>query len=83
MWIKSIAICKLGVGNNCSKLSGDIAIGHFKPVNSDRYLNRCFVSIFHLTRKGNVILDKLAIGVPYQDKSNRIRWKTVTEDRHL
>jgi site-specific DNA-methyltransferase (adenine-specific) len=47
MWIKSIAISKLDVGNNCYNLLDDIAIGHFKPVNSDRYLNRCHEPIFH------------------------------------
>lgn len=81
MWIKSITISKLDVGDNCSNLSGDIAIGHFQPVNSDRYLNRCHESMFHFTKKGNVKLDKLAIGVPYQDKSNIVRWNAPREDR--
>lgn len=81
MWIKSIAISKLDVGDNCSNLLDDIAIGHFKPVNSDRYLNRCHESIFHFTKEGNAKMNKLAIGVPYQDKSNISRWKAATEDR--
>jgi site-specific DNA-methyltransferase (adenine-specific) len=81
MWIKSIAISKLDAGNNCSNLLDDIAIGHYKPVNSDKYLNRCYESIFHFTKEGNVKMNKLSIGVPYQDKSNNRRWKIATEDR--
>ena len=81
MWIKSIAINKLNVGNNCSNLLDDISIGHFKPVNSDRYLNGCYESIFHFTKVGNVKINKRAIGVPYQDKTNIGRWKAATEDK--
>jgi site-specific DNA-methyltransferase (adenine-specific) len=81
MWIKSIAISKLDVGDNCSNLLDDIAIGHYKPVNSDRYLNRCCESVFHFTKEGNAKMNKLAIGVSYQDKSNIIRWKAATQDR--
>jgi site-specific DNA-methyltransferase (adenine-specific) len=81
VWIKSIAISKLDVGNNCSNLLDDIAVGHFQPINSDRYLSSCHESIFHFTTEGNVKLDKLAIGVPYQDKSNIGRWNVATEDR--
>ena len=31
--------------------------------------------IFHFTHEGDVELDRLAIGVPYQDASNAARWK--------
>ena len=48
--------------------------GHFKPINSKRFLNDCHEYIFHLTKTGRVELDRLAIGVPYQDKSNIARW---------
>ena len=34
----------------------------------------------HFTKKGNVEVDKLSIGVPYQDKSNIGRWNNVKED---
>ncbi|MDD1776334.1 MAG: site-specific DNA-methyltransferase [Candidatus Methanomethylicus sp.] len=73
-WIKSIAIPRSDVGNYPNIL-GDIAVGHFKPVNSDRYLNRCHEYIFHFTKKGSVDLNKLSVGVPYQDKTNVTRWK--------
>jgi site-specific DNA-methyltransferase (adenine-specific) len=79
MWIKSIAISKLDVGDNCSNLLDDIAIGHYKSVNSDRYLNKCHESIFHFTKEGNLKRNKLAIGVSYQDKSNIVRWKAARE----
>ena len=80
MQIKSIVISILDAGNNCSNLLDDIAIGQYKPVNSDNYLNRCHESIFHFTKEGNAKINKLAIGVPYQDKSNVVRWNAHTED---
>jgi site-specific DNA-methyltransferase (adenine-specific) len=50
------------------------SFGHFKPINSKRFLNDCHEYIFHFTKTGRVELDRLAIGVPYQDKSNIERW---------
>ena len=79
VWIKSIAIAKSDVGKYPSVIS-DIAVGHFKPLVSDRYLNDCSEFIFHLTKNGNVKLDKLSIGVPYQDKTNIGRWKRANRD---
>jgi len=68
-WIKSIAAPEAGIN-----------AGHYKPVNSERYLNNCHEYIFHFTKSGTVRLDKLAIGVPYADKSNIGRWKKATRD---
>jgi site-specific DNA-methyltransferase (adenine-specific) len=48
--------------------------GHFKPISSKRFLNDCHEYIFHFTKTGRVELDRLAVGVPYQDKSNIARW---------
>jgi site-specific DNA-methyltransferase (adenine-specific) len=48
--------------------------GHFKPINSRRFLNDCHEYVFHFTKSGRVELDRLALGVPYQDKSNIARW---------
>jgi site-specific DNA-methyltransferase (adenine-specific) len=59
-WVKSIAI-------------GEDSSGHYKPVNGSRFLNHAHEHIFHLTRDGQVKLDRLAIGVPYKDKSNIAR----------
>jgi site-specific DNA-methyltransferase (adenine-specific) len=78
-WIKSISITKKSVGNY-PNISGDISVGHYKPVNSDRYMNNCQEHIFHFTKNGDVDLDKKAIGVPYQDKSNIGRWKVAKKD---
>lgn len=68
-WVKSIAISKADVGNY-SNIKDDIAVGHFKPLPGNKFLNDCTEFIFHFTKQGNVRLDKLAIGVPYQDKTN-------------
>lgn len=79
-WIKSVAIQKEDVGSY-PNISGNIGVGHFKPINSPRYLNNCHEYIFHLTKRGDVKLDRLSIGVEYQDKSNITRWKTSGKDR--
>jgi site-specific DNA-methyltransferase (adenine-specific) len=78
-WVKSIAIPKEDVGKY-PNITGDIAVGHFKPVNSKSFLNRCHEYIFHFTKSGDVNLDKLAVGVPYQDKTNIGRWKVAKQD---
>jgi site-specific DNA-methyltransferase (adenine-specific) len=49
-------------------------LGHFKPISSKRFLNDCHEYVFHFTKTGRVEIDRLAIGVPYQDKSNIARW---------
>ena len=60
-WIKSIAI-------------DDRTFGHFKPISSPRFLNDCHEYILHFTIDGKIDVDRLALGVPYQDKSNIARW---------
>jgi site-specific DNA-methyltransferase (adenine-specific) len=73
-WIKSISISKRDVGNYPG-ITQDVTVGHYKPINSDRYVNDQHEYLFHLTHMGEVELDRLAIGVPYQDASNAERWK--------
>ncbi len=68
-WIKSIAIDKLAAG-----ATGDVSVGHYKPINSDRFVNDCHEFVFHFTPEGKTPLDRTAIGVPYQDASNVARW---------
>jgi site-specific DNA-methyltransferase (adenine-specific) len=65
-WVKSITV---------EDREGEIrSYGHFKPINSLRFLNDCHEYVFHFTKSGRVELDRLALGVPYQDKSNIARW---------
>ena len=65
-WIKAITI---------QDEKGEmISRGHFKPINSPRYLNDCHEYIFHLTPEGRTPIARLALGVPYADKSNIARW---------
>lgn len=61
VWAKSVSV------------GGDTA-GHFKPVNSPRYLNRCHEAVFHLTKTGAAPIDRLAVGVAYKDKGNVARF---------
>jgi site-specific DNA-methyltransferase (adenine-specific) len=65
-WVKSITI---------EDREGEVrSYGHFKPISSKRFLHDCHEYIFHFSKTGRVELDRLAIGVPYQDKSNIARW---------
>jgi site-specific DNA-methyltransferase (adenine-specific) len=66
-WVKSISI-------------REDTFGHFKPISSKRFLNQNHESIFHFTLDGNVPIDRLAIGVPFMDKSNIAR-RQHTQDK--
>ncbi len=79
-WVKSIAIERRAAGRSAG-LATDLALGHYKPVVSDRYLHGAHEYVFHFTHRGDVRLDRLAIGVPYQDKSNVGRWRRAGGDR--
>lgn len=73
-WIKSISVE--------TKNGETISAGHFKPINSKRYVNDCHEYLFHLTKNGNVPLQRRAAGVEYADKSNITRWDhTGGEDK--
>jgi site-specific DNA-methyltransferase (adenine-specific) len=72
-WIKSVTIHKKGE---------EISVGHFKPINSKRFVNDCHEYVLHFTKTGKVPIDRLALGVKYADKSNIKRWKgTQGKDR--
>jgi site-specific DNA-methyltransferase (adenine-specific) len=79
-WVKSIAIDREAAGKSAA-LDRDLALGHYKPVGSARYLHGAHEYVFHFSRRGDVPLDRLAIGVPYQDKSNVERWKRAGADK--
>lgn len=67
-WVKSVAI-------------GDDTVGHFKPIRSARFLNHNHEQVFHFTRDGRVALDRLAVGVPFKDKSNIARFGHASDRR--
>ena len=68
VWIKSISL-------------GEDSVGHFKPVSGARFLNNNFESIFHFTASGDTPVDRLAVGVPFKDKSNIARWGHARDRR--
>jgi site-specific DNA-methyltransferase (adenine-specific) len=72
-WVKSIAIDREAAGPSAG-FDRDVAVGHYKPINSDRFVNDCHEYIFHFTPAGRTRLDRRAVGVPYQDPSNIKRW---------
>jgi site-specific DNA-methyltransferase (adenine-specific) len=67
-WVKSVSI-------------GDDTVGHFKPIGSKRYLNQNHEAVFHFTKTGSIPVDRLAIGVPFRDKSNIARWGHARDKR--
>lgn len=66
-WVKSVTVR--------TPLGDEMSVGHFKPINSPCYLNGLHEYVFHLTPTGRTQINRLAIGVPYQDQSNAKRWK--------
>ncbi len=77
-WIKSIAI-ERELAGAAANLDRDLAVGHYKPINSDRFLNDCHEFVFHFTPNGTTGLDRLALGVAYQDQSNIGRWRAAAD----
>lgn len=65
-WIKSITVE--------TRDGGLVSAGHFKPINSKRFVNDCHEYVFHLTKRGDIELDRRAAGVPYVYKCNIARW---------
>ena len=78
-WVKSIAIEKALAGTQAG-LADDLAVGHYKPINSERFLNDCHEFVFHFTPEGRTPLDRRSVGVKYQDKSNIGRWQAASSD---
>lgn len=77
IWIKSISIDKEylnKIGENKTKkfeyTQKSLNIGHYKPINSKRFICPMSESLFHFTKTGNVNIHKLSIGVPYTYKCN-------------
>jgi site-specific DNA-methyltransferase (adenine-specific) len=79
-WIKSIAIDKDAAGAS-ARLDRDLAVGHYKPINSDRFVNDCHEFVFQFTPGGRTPLDRRAVGVAYQDESNIARWAAGRANR--
>jgi len=68
VWIKAIAI-------------DGVMQGHYKPITSGRFIDQAYESVFHFTLNGDVEIDRLAVGVPFADKSN-IERRGHGIDRH-
>lgn len=68
IWAKSITV-------------GEESYGHFRPIRSRRFVNSNWELLLHLTHSGDVSLDRLAVGVPYADPANEVRWQTPGKKR--
>jgi site-specific DNA-methyltransferase (adenine-specific) len=76
-WVKSISVQRRDAESGGTVTE---TVGHVKPLRSSRYLNDEHEYVFHLTLHGDVRIDKLAVGVPYKDKSNITRWRSAGSD---
>jgi len=54
--------------------------GHHSPIQGEKHLNHLYEYIFLFSKSENYSLNRLAIGIPYKDKSNIGRWKVATKD---
>ena len=68
VWVKSIHV-------------NDKTSGHFKPINSKRYLCPTWENLFHFTKDGNVEIDRLSVGVKYEYYEANIRCNNTTENK--
>lgn len=68
VWVKSIHV-------------GDKTSGHFKPINSQRFITPTWENIFHFTKNGNVAIDRLSVGVPYEYYKENLRNKSTANTK--
>lgn len=69
-WVKSISVPS-------DKTEKDVVThGHFKPINSKRYINVTNENIYHFTKTDDIKVDRLSVGVPYKWKCNLKNRKT-------
>lgn len=78
-WVKAIS---LEVdADPVTPSDGVLSVGHYKPINSPRFVNDVHEYVFHLTHTGEVAIDRLALGVPFVDKTNVKRWSGKKDRR--
>lgn len=54
--------------------------GHHSPVQGNKHLNHLYEYVFIFSKGEGYSLKRLAIGIPYKDKSNIGRWKVAKKD---
>lgn len=67
IWLKSVS-------------TETFSIGHFKPVNSTRFITNLVEHVFVISRNGDFKIDRLSVGVPFKDKSNIKRFSSNKGD---
>jgi site-specific DNA-methyltransferase (adenine-specific) len=67
-WVKSVHV-------------NDKTSGHFKPINSKRFLCPTWEHLFHFTKTGNVEIDRLSIGVKYEYYEANIRGNQTSQSK--
>lgn len=59
----------------------DRLYGQFRPVPGKRFLTPTHEHIYHLTKRGDVEIDRLALGVPYSHHTGQYRFKNFEDTR--
>ena len=76
IWVKSIAI----PNSESNDKTGFIG-GHYSPTQSNHYHHSGFEYLLHLTKYGDVEIDKKATGIPHKYQSNTKRFGQDTRHR--
>ena len=67
-WVKSIHV-------------NDKTTGHFKPINSKRFVCPTWEHLFHFTKTGDVEIDRLSVGVKYEYYEGNLRGNNTKETK--
>lgn len=75
-------ICWVRAGTFPQKDGPEESFGHYTPINSPKTLHKCWGVVYCLAKTSNRApkLNRLALGVPYKDKSNMKRWNGAKND---
>ncbi|QDV69010.1 Modification methylase DpnIIB [Rosistilla carotiformis] len=68
IWAKSVTV-------------NDRSYGQFRPVPGKRFLTPTHEHVYHLTKRGDVEIDRLALGVPYSHRTGLYRFKNFEDTR--
>ena len=63
------------IGRCAAGLTRDLAVGHYKPINSDRFLNDCHEFIFHFTPQGRPRSIGWRSAFPIRTSRTSARWR--------
>lgn len=82
LWVKSLFVEEIAttIGHfkpiNSPRFTNDCVEFVYQLTKRDEGFDQGFEYIFHMTKTGHNPIDRMALGVPYEDESNKKRWKS-------